>query len=583
MKVLSSLTNRVFVATASLVVVALALAIYRVGIAVASQAETDLRLGLAEAASLVDELNRTQFADFVVKAELIADLPVLRGAVATDDPPTIQPIAQEYQARMRADLFVVLGRNDRLLAQAGRVSLSPESLKALLAACRSNRDGTTFWTIPGGVLHVVAIPLDAGLSTLVVGSSLDEQTAARIHAVTNSEIAFVADSRIVASSLESDKVSALEELAGRTEPFAVTLGGEDYIGLVQSLAGPGEPRGPSALVLRSRTEHLRFLPTLRWHIAVTGVLVVLLATIVAYLVTRTVTRPLRALTGTMREMAATGDLTRSMPPLGRWDDEDVRTVASTFGQLTGALDRFRHEASLRERLSSLGQLSAVVAHEIRNPLMIIKSAVRRLRRSPEADVTAVAASIDEEVARLNRVVTDVLDFARPISVELGEGDVDQICREAAGAVQASVGSRSIVFHSSGPAVIVTDHERLRAVLVNVLTNAEHATQASGTDMPIAMSLSHPSAGLWRIVVADHGPGIAPEDLSRVFEPFFTTRRGGSGLGLAIARKIVEGLGGSIQLTSEPGHGTTVTIDITDRAAAREGSAFGRPLVERSVR
>src|SRR6187455_511370 len=117
MTALSSLTNRVFVATASLVVVALALAIYRVGISVAAQAETDLRLGLAEAASLVDELNRTQFADFVVKAELIADLPVLRGAVATDDPPTIQPIAQEYQARMRADLFAVLGRNDRLLAQ----------------------------------------------------------------------------------------------------------------------------------------------------------------------------------------------------------------------------------------------------------------------------------------------------------------------------------------------------------------------------------------------------------------------------------------------------------------------------------
>jgi signal transduction histidine kinase len=363
----------------------------------------------------------------------------------------------------------------------------------------------------------------------------------------------------------------------------VTLGGEDYVGLVQSLGRPEEPKGPSALVLRSRTEHLRFLPTLRWHIAVTGVLVVLLATIVAYLVTRTVTRPLRALTGTMREMAATGDLTRPMPPLGRWDDEDVRTVASTFGQLTGALDRFRHEASLRERLSSLGQLSAVVAHEIRNPLMIIKSAVRRLRRSPEAEVTAVADSIDEEVARLNRVVTDVLDFARPISLELGEGDVEQICREAAGAVQASVGSRSIVFHSSGPAVVVTDHERLRAVLVNVLTNAEHATHASGTDAPIVMNLSHPSPGHSRIVVSDHGPGIAPEDLSRVFEPFFTTRRGGSGLGLAIARKIVEGLGGSIQVTSVLGRGTTVTIDVTDRAAARGSSASAVPLGERSVR
>jgi signal transduction histidine kinase len=564
MTLLSSLTNRVFAATASLIVVAMGLAIYRVSVSVATQAETDLRLGLAEAASLVDELNRTQFTDFVVKGELIADLPVLGNAVATDDPPTVQPIAQEYQARMRADLFVVLGRNDRLLAQAGRVPVSAPDIESIVRTSRASPDGTSFWPFPGGVLHVVAIPMEAGLATLVVGSSLDEQVAAKIRAVTNSEIAFVADSRVVATSLEPARAASLEDLANRAdrpEPFAIRLGDEDYVGLAQPLSQIDGRRGPAALVLRSRTEHMRFLPTLRWEIAVTALAVVLIATLVAYLVARTVTRPLRALTGTMREMATTGDLARTMPPLGRWDDEDVRLVASTFGQLTGALDRFRHEASLRERLSSLGQLSTVVAHEIRNPLMIIKSAARRLRRSTEPEVADVAASIDEEVARLNRVVTDVLDFARPISFELAPADLDRICREAVGAVQASAVAVPVVIESDEqPAMVVTDHERLRAVLVNIVSNAQHAVQASmPSDAPIVVRLSRAGADRWEIAVTDRGPGIAPADLPRIFEPFFTTRRGGSGLGLAISRKIVDGLGGSIAVESRPGEGTTIRI------------------------
>ena len=144
------------------------------------------------------------------------------------------------------------------------------------------------------------------------------------------------------------------------------------------------PSEPVALVLRSRTEHLRFLPALRWQIALTGLAPCMAATVVGYLVARTVTRPLRALTATMREMAATGDLARRCRRSAGGTMRTSRLVATTFGQLTGALDRFRREAALRERLSSLGRLSTVVAHEIRNPLMIIKSAVRRLRRVTRA-------------------------------------------------------------------------------------------------------------------------------------------------------------------------------------------------------
>src|SRR5262249_4898557 len=200
------------------------------------------------------------------------------------------------------------------------------------------------------------------------------------------------------------------------------------------------------------------------------------------------------------------------------------------------------------RLSPLGRLSTVVAHEIRNPLMIIKSAVRNLRKHDSPDVVAVAANIDEEVQRLNRVVSDVLDFARPIRFDLAQADLVEICRDAAQAAQAGPEDVPVRLDTAGGgALIVTDRERVRSGLVNVLANAQQAgrsaaaqTRARGKP-PIEWRAWTPGPGRWRIEVSDGGPGIAREALPRLFEPFFTTRRTGSGLGLAIARNIIEGL------------------------------------------
>jgi two-component system sensor histidine kinase HydH len=293
---------------------------------------------------------------------------------------------------------------------------------------------------------------------------------------------------------------------------------------------------------------------------------VLVATVLGYLVARSVTRPLRALTGAMGEMAATGDLTRTLPALGRWDDEDVRLVATTFRRLTSALGRFQREAAQRERLSSLGRLSTVVAHEIRNPLMIIKSAVRHLRRNASPEVVETATSIDEEVARLNQVVTGVLDFARPIEFDLGDADLGAICRDAAQAAAAAAEDIPISV-TADSASIVTDAERLRGVLVNLLTNAQHAVagrpdRAAGP--AIRLDTSREAGGRWKITVTDTGTGISAEDLPRIFDPFFTTRRTGSGLGLAIAKNVIEGLGGTLRVDSRAGEGTRVVIELPDR-------------------
>ena len=166
---------------------------------------------------------------------------------------------------------------------------------------------------------------------------------------------------------------------------------------------------------------------------------VLAATVLSYGIARTVTRPLGVITATMREMAATGDLTRKIPVAAtpHWEDEDARLLASTFNTMTDSISRFQREAAQRERLSSLGRLSTVVAHEIRNPLMIIKAALRGLRRDDlaPADVKTAVADIDEEIVRLNRIVSEVLDFAKPIRFDVAPADLECAVRRRAQGVR----------------------------------------------------------------------------------------------------------------------------------------------------
>jgi signal transduction histidine kinase len=325
-----------------------------------------------------------------------------------------------------------------------------------------------------------------------------------------------------------------------------------------------------AIILRSRTERLRFLNTLHTSLLVTAVVAVLAATLLSYAIARTVTRPLGTITATMREMAATGDLTRRIPVSAgtRWEDEDARLLATTFNAMTESIARFQREAAQRERLSSLGRLSTVVAHEIRNPLMIIKAALRGLRRDdvPQTELRAAVADIDEEIARLNRIVTEVLDFARPIKFELTPVDLGALCEDAVKASAAEPGAVQVALRldRSIPPV-TTDAERLRLTLVNILTNARLAVAAreGAAALPGAITLTTRRGPAGRVVVQirDRGPGIAAEDLPRVFDPYFTTRRTGTGLGLAISRNIIEGLGGTIAVSSHGGDGTEVRIEL----------------------
>ena len=357
----------------------------------------------------------------------------------------------------------------------------------------------------------------------------------------------------------------------------VSLGDSQFVALARPLsASPG----PEVLILRSRTERLRFLNAIHTGLAAMAVVAVFLAIILSYAVARTITRPMATISDAMREMAATGDLTRkiSLRRAASWEDEDAKLLATTFNTLTDSITRFQREAAQRERLSSLGRLSTVIAHEIRNPLMIIKASLRTLAADASgAERRQALKDVDEEVARLNRIVNDVLDFARPIRFDYGPVDLDVVCADAEQASRAGEpqNANMTVQVDTNPALgpIVTDAERLRTALVNILMNARQAVAAredsrgpNGGAADIELATRKEPNGSVTITVRDRGMGVTAEDMPRVFDPYFTTKRTGSGLGLAIAKNIIEGLGGSIALESRPGTGTEIRIELPQRSA-----------------
>jgi signal transduction histidine kinase len=569
----SSLSNRIFVTTALLAVVSIGVAVYRVNVAVTAEAEQELQRGLDEAATLVDNYRGTLLEQYRREARLIADLPKLKAAVYEQDPPTVQPVATDYQAQLGADLFVVLGRDGRTLASVGTAGIQASGGLPITSPADAASDSISFLRTAEGLVEVVSVQIpEAGqpgtLGTLAVGFALDNRAAARLKALTSSDIAFMSDGAVQASTLPRDRWRIVADAARAGTPSRLTIGEEEYVLVRRSIVPTGadgnDALGPAAIVLRSRTERLRVLSRVHTALAVTALVAVLAATGLSYALARTVTRPLGVITSTMRDVARSGDLTRRIPepPATRWDDEDAKLLARTYNAMTESIVRFQREAAQRERLLSLGRLSTVIAHEIRNPLMIIKAALRPLRKEPPtADPRRVAADIEEEIMRLNRIVTEVLDFARPIRFEAGEADLNEVVRSAALAVWAGDPGWSPVLDldpTLGPAV--TDAERLRQALVNVLSNARQAAEAQRRAPRVEIRTLRTGPRV-RISVRDNGPGIPPEAVPQIFDPFFTTKRTGSGIGLAITRNVIDGLGGTITVAASNADGTQFVIEL----------------------
>ncbi|MBI5487159.1 MAG: GAF domain-containing protein [Deltaproteobacteria bacterium] len=265
--------------------------------------------------------------------------------------------------------------------------------------------------------------------------------------------------------------------------------------------------------------------------------------------------------------------------------EDLALLSGLAVQIAIAAENIElyRQMKVRDRLAVVGEMSAGLAHEIRNPLGSIKAAAQILAEDSPPDDKGMLEVLVEESNRLNRVVTEFLEYARPQGGAAGLAAVGTVLRRCLQLLQAEHGDavRCELSVGEGLPDVPVDPERLLQVFLNLALNAAQAMGGSGTlDIVAAVRRdSGPTAaaragGHRRVAVRfrDHGPGIPPEVLPRIFIPFFTTKDRGTGLGLAISQRIVEDAGGTIEVRSEVGQGADFTVVLPAGGPADE-----RPL------
>jgi two-component system sensor histidine kinase PilS (NtrC family) len=250
----------------------------------------------------------------------------------------------------------------------------------------------------------------------------------------------------------------------------------------------------------------------------------------------------------------------TVSPLRDVKDQVIGRIVN-FQDLT-ELRRLEQQTRLQERLVTVGQLAAGIAHEIRNPLASISGSIELLKQAPQSseDDRTLMTIVNREISRLNGLIGDLLDYAnprppRPVDFDLGLL-VEETLQVARG--DQAFGDVEVTAHVDKPLSITADPAKLRQVLWNLVRNAADAASAGGKHVKGVARAPNDDVIL---EVSDDGPGIPPAQLERIFDPFYTTKDKGTGLGLATSHAVVAEHGGRIDVVSEVGNGTKMVVTV----------------------
>jgi len=482
-------------------------------------------------------------------------------ALGALDPAEVARLAAEWMEARGLDVLAVTDARGLVISSGhlpGRAGDADPELRALYASAGPGHAEPRL--VPrasaAGVepaLALVAweaVPSDPSLR-VAAGVALGPSFAERVAALAGGTVAVRG---------EGDVPLSAEGSGGALRRFATRLLGapRDRVRSVPVAAGRGAPLAfvevtlPAAGLERAQiTVAVVFLATLAAAVAS--------AALVGHLLARRITRPLEALRAGAARVAG-GDLRVrvDVPASGELGD-----LVRGFNAMTADLEASRVRAATAERVAAWQEVARRLAHEIKNPLTPIAMSVSTLQDAlaegrpdfPELFAEGTSA-IQEEVRRLKRIVDEFSRFARlpaPEPSEIGAADLVAAVLALYSSPPAGVLVERRI--EAGLPPVRADRDQMLQVLLNLVKNAEEAMPSGGTLRIAARRVPDGVA----IDVTDSGSGIAPEDLPRVLEPYFTTKASGTGLGLSIADRIVREHGGRLEVASGPGRGTTFTV------------------------
>jgi len=254
-------------------------------------------------------------------------------------------------------------------------------------------------------------------------------------------------------------------------------------------------------------------------------------------------------------------LTRRLEKQLRTRTEVLETVRKALSTRVEALGSMRDELAAAKRLATVGKLAAGLAHEINNPLGIIKNYLRLISGEvgEEGPVSEFLSVVDNEVERVARTVRELLDMSRPPERRLEPMDLNRAVEELVAITWKPLLEKQIEVKTDLaeelPPVLASP-DGIKEVFLNLIKNAEHAMPEGGM---LTIKTEADGSGI-RAIFSDTGRGISPEDLAHIFDPFFSTKEeAGTGLGLAVSQQVIERFGGKIEVESTPGEGSTFTV------------------------
>ena len=503
-------------------------------------------------------------------ADLMADLPIVRALMTTQHPATIQDASVGLWRTSGSDLLVLADAGGKVMAlQANSSDIPVPEAQQQLAQSMPSSNPTLWWSCGSHLFQVAVRPIYLGpkelnrvVGFLALGSEIDEKVTRQLSEVAASEVVFRAGDRFIRTTLTPAQAMDLQangspaSVGGDAEQ--IQLNGERFLAREAQLSKA--PVAVRLTVLKSLDQSSRFISHLDRVLVGLGALALLLGAGLVWIISRTITQPLRSLVAGVR---ALGKSDFEFPVTSCGGDE-VAELTSAFGRMRADLQQSQRQLIDSERLATIGRMASSISHDLRHHLSAIIANAEFLsdERRKSSEREELYEEIQTAVHQMNELIDSLLEFSRTReSLRLSPSRPEEAIRSAIHTIHMRPEFRNIRIEMGTHETVegTYDVRKLERVFHNLLLNACEAVSSTAGQINIDLFENNHQI---EIRVGDNGRGIPAYLQQRIFEPFFTQgKANGTGLGLTVAQKIIEDHGGDLRLESSSPKGTTFVVTL----------------------
>jgi signal transduction histidine kinase len=558
------------------------------------QIHSQIAADLAHSIMTFQNLQSQRRAMLERESALVADLPVLKSLMTTEDAATIRDGAAEFYRLSGGDLFALSDRSGRTVALYEESGTWNGSEDPRIADSVFTSTGLHYVLRGKRLYEVSSMPLYFGspatgtrLGYVAIGYAINDAVAKQVREAASADVLFAANGEIVATTLDDErqKQSIKENnaiLKGDRGAGEVFLGGEHYVRAVERLSRPGDPVIDLA-VLKSYDQASAYLRQLNRLLLGLAAAILLVSVVLAFWIASNVTYPLEKLVSGVRALGA-GDFRYELRSEGA---REIKELSVTFEKMRVRLERSQQELLAAERLATIGRMASSISHDLRHYLSAVYANAEFL--GYEATRPEERAELLAEVRRGVQGMTELIDslllFSRTGQpLQPSYESLPFVAERALSHLRNHPDAQNVAisFGPMAPVETWMDALKIERAIYNLLLNGcQAAKHGSG---PAAVSITLDETDQWiRLQVTDNGPGVPESIRVTLFQPFVSEgKQGGVGLGLTLANKIAEEHGGSVNL-ERSGNGRTVFVLTLAKATLRElaviaQSAESFPLV-----